>query len=196
MPAFIRWPGKFKAGTILTGMVSHQDWLPTLLAAAGEPDIKEKLLKGHKAGKKTFKVHIDGFNMLPFLTGKSKATPRESFFYVNDDGELVALRYGDWKLVFAEQRAKQLACWAEPFVHLRVPKIFNLRQDPFERADANSNTYYDWLLDHAFILVPAQAYVAKEAESFRQFPPRQKPASFNLDQVMEHLQDASGEALH
>ncbi len=196
VPAFVRWPGRFKAGTVLTGIVSHQDWLPTLLAAAGEPDIKEKLLKGHKAGSKTFKVHIDGFNMLPYLTGKSKETPRQSFFYVNDDGELVALRFGDWKLVFAEQRAKQLACWAEPFVHLRVPKIFNLRRDPFERADENSNTYYDWLLDHAFLVVPAQAYVAKLAESFRLFPPRQKPASFNLDRVMEHLQDTAGEGLH
>ncbi|HEY3274216.1 MAG TPA: arylsulfatase [Methanocella sp.] len=196
VPAFLRWPGRFKAGTVLTGIVSHQDMLPTLLAAAGEPEIMEKLLKGHKAGKKTFKVHIDGFNMLPYLTGKSKETPRESFFYVNDDGELVALRFGDWKLVFAEQRAKQLACWAEPFVHLRVPKIFNLRRDPFERADENSNTYYDWLLDHAFLLVPAQAYVAKEAESFVKFPPRQKPASFNLDRVMENLQEAAGAALH
>ena len=196
VPSFARWPGKFKAGTVLTGMVSHQDWLPTLLAAAGEPEIKEKLLKGHKAGKKTFKVHLDGFNLLPYLTGKVKETPRESFFYFNDDGELVALRFGDWKLVFAEQRAKQLACWAEPFVHLRVPKIFNLRRDPFERADQNSNTYYDWLLDHAFLLVPSQAYVAQAAKSFLSFPPRQKPSSFNLDRVMDQLKDAAGSALH
>ena len=196
VPAFVRWTGKFRAGTVLTGIVSHQDWLPTLLAAAGEPDIKEKLLKGHKAGKKTFKVHLDGFNLLPYLIGKAKESPRQSFFYFNDDGQLVALRFGDWKQVFAEQRAKQLACWAEPFVHLRVPKIFNLRRDPFERADENSNTYYDWLLDHAFLLVPTQAYVAQEAKSFKDFPPRQKPSSFNLDRVMEQLKDASGGGLH
>lgn len=196
VPAFVRWPGKFKAGTVLTGLVSHQDWLPTLLAAAGEPEIKEKLLKGHKAGKKTFKVHLDGFNLLPYLTGRAKESPRQSFFYVSDDGDLVALRFGDWKLVFAEQRAKQLACWAEPFVHLRVPKIFNLRRDPFERADESSNTYYDWLLDHAFLMVPAQAYVAQLAQSFKAFPPRQKPSSFNLDRVLGQLEDASGEGLH
>lgn len=196
VPAFARWPGKFKAGTVLNDIVSHQDWLPTLLAAAGEPNIKEKLLKGHKAGKKTFKVHIDGFNMLPYLTGKEKASPRESFFYVNDDGALVCLRFSDWKLVFMEQRAKQMACWSEPFVPLRVPKIFNLRRDPFERADENSNTYWDWVLDHVFLLVPAQAYVAQLARSFKEFPPRQKPSSFNLDGIIEQLNSASGGGMH
>jgi arylsulfatase len=130
--------------------------LPTLLAAAGEPDIKDKLLQGHKAGAKTFRVHIDGQNMLPYLMGSAKESPRKSFFYINDDRLLVALRYEDWKLVFMEQRAKQLACWSEPFVPLRIPKIFNLRQDPFERADENSNTYWDWMIDHAFMLIPAR----------------------------------------
>jgi arylsulfatase A-like enzyme len=196
VPAFVRWPGKFPAGTVINGIVSHQDWLPTLLAAAGEHDIKEKLLEGHKAGLKTFKVQIDGYNMLPYLKGETKETPRKFFFYVDDDGQLVALRYEDWKLVFMEQRAKQLDCWVEPFVQLRIPKIFNLRRDPFERADENSNTYWDWMLDHAFMLVPAQALVAQQIQSFKDFPPRQKPASFNLDRVMEQLQNASGAGAH
>jgi arylsulfatase len=196
VPTFARWPGKFPKGTVLNGIVSHQDWLPTLLAATGEPNIKEKLLKGYAAGAKNFKVHIDGYNMLPYFTGQTKESPREFFFYIDDDGQLVALRYGDWKLVFMEQRAKTLALWAEPFVHLRIPKMFNLRRDPFERADQNSNTYYDWLIDHAFLLVPAQAFVAQQIQTFKDFPPRQKPASFNLDEVMEKLQSASGAGPH
>jgi arylsulfatase len=196
VPAFVRWPGKIRAGTVLNGIVSHQDWLPTLLAAAGEPDIKEKLLAGHKAGTRTFKVCIDGFNMLPYLTGEVKESPRDSFFYINDDGQLVALRFNDWKLVFMEQRAKTMALWQEPFVPLRFPKIFNLRRDPFERADRNSNTYWDWIFDHGFMLVPAQAYVAQQIQSLKEFPPRQKPASFNLDRVLEQLHDASGSGMH
>jgi arylsulfatase len=196
VPCFLRWPAKFPAGTVLNGIVSHQDMLPTLLAAAGEPDIKEKLLQGHKAGAKIFKVQIDGHNMLPYFRGDSSESPRKSFYYINDDGLLVALRYEDWKLVFMEQRAKQLQCWSEPFVPLRIPKIFNLRQDPFERADENSNTYNDWMIDHAFMLVPAQALVGQQIQSFKDFPPRQKPASFNLDRVLEQLQDASGEGAH
>jgi len=191
VPCFARWPKKFLQGKTLNGIASHQDWLPTLLAAAGETEINEKLLKGHKAGDKTFKVHIDGLNMLPYFMGEKDESPREEFFYVNDDAELVALRYRDWKVVFMEQRAKTLACWAEPFVPLRVPKIFNLRRDPFERADENSNTYWDWVLDHVFILVPAQALVASKLQSFKDFPPRQKPASFNLDKVLEKLQDGA-----
>jgi arylsulfatase len=192
VPAFVRWPGKFPAGKTLNDIVCHQDWLPTLLAAAGEPDVREKLLRGHEAGDKTFKVHIDGLNVLPYLTGEQEKGPRESFFYINDDGQLVAVRHNDWKLVFMEQRAKQLACWAEPFVPLRIPKMFHLRRDPFERADENSNTYYDWMIDHAYLLYGAQALVAQQIQSFKEFPPRQKPASFNLDRVLETLQDASG----
>jgi arylsulfatase A-like enzyme len=187
VPAFVRWPGKFPAGRVLNGIVSHQDWLPTLLAAAGVHDVKGQLRKGHQAGDKTFKVHIDGYNMLPYLAGEAVESPRKEFFYVGDDGELLAVRYEDWKLVFMEQREKQLKLWAEPFVPLRIPKIFHLRRDPFERADESSNTYYDWLLDHAFLLVPAQAFVGRLLESFKQFPPRQKPASFNLDRVMDQL---------
>ncbi|MCW4030519.1 MAG: arylsulfatase [Candidatus Bathyarchaeota archaeon] len=196
VPAFARWPNKFPAGLVLNGIVSHQDWLPTLLAASGEPNVKEKLLQGYTAGSKKFKVHIDGINMLPYFMGQEKESPRKSFFYIDDDGQLVALRYNDWKLVFMEQRAKTLALWAEPFVPLRVPKIFNLRRDPFERADENSNTYWDWVIEHAFLVVPAQAYVAEMIQSFKEFPPRQKPAAFNLDRVMEQLKDANGAGLH
>jgi arylsulfatase len=196
VPAFVRWPGKIKPGTVLNGIVSHQDWLPTFLAAAGEPDIKEKLLKGHKVGNKTFKVCIDGINMLPYLTGKVKESPREHFFYVSDDGDVMALRWGDWKGVFMEQRAKALQCWAEPFVPLRIPKIFHLRRDPFERADENSNTYYDWMISHAYIMYLMQGVVASQIENFVKFPPRQKPASFNLDAVMRDLEAASGGGSH
>jgi arylsulfatase len=196
VPAFLRWPGKIKAGSVLNGIVSHQDWLPTLLAAAGEADISAKLLNGHRAGDKTFKVHIDGLNMLPYLTGKVKESPRQSFFYVSDDGDILAIRMGDWKMVLAEQRAKQLMCWAEPFVKLRMPKMFNLRQDPFERADENSNTYWDWVISHAYLLYGMQAVVAGQIENFVKYPPRQKAAAFNLDEVMRKLDDASGGGHH
>jgi arylsulfatase len=196
VPAFVRWPGKLPAGVTLNGIVSHQDWLPTILAAAGVPDVKEQLLEGYQADDKTFKVHIDGFNMLPYLKGEVDESPRDYFFYVSDDGQVLAVRYADWKVVFLEQRAKQLACWAEPFVPLRVPKFFNLRRDPFERADENSNTYYDWLINHAYLLYGVQWVVAQQIEAFAQFPPRQKPASFNLDRVMDKLQDASGGGMH
>jgi arylsulfatase len=196
VPAFVRWPGKFKAGTVLNGIVTHQEWLPTLLAAAGEPEIKEKLLKGHKIGAKTYKVHIDGFNLLPYLTGEVAESPRQSFVYVSDDGDILALRMKDWKVVLMEQRATRMQCWAEPFVRLRVPKIFNLRRDPFERADDNSNTYWDWVLSHVYIIYAMQAVVAQMIPSFKAFPPRQKPASFNLDAVLAHLDDASGGGAH
>ena len=196
VPAFVRWPGKIKPGTVFNDIVSHQDWLPTLLEAAGEPDINAKLHVGHKAGDKTFKVHIDGINMLPYLTGAVNESPRKFIFYMSDDGDVLAIRAGDWKMVLMEQRAKQLMCWFEPFVKLRVPKIFNLRQDPFERADENSNTYFDWVIDHAFLIYGMQALVAGQIEEFKKFPPRQKPASFNLDAVLQNLQDASGSANH
>ena len=196
VPAFVRWPGKIKPGTVFNDIVTHQDWLPTLLEAAGEPDINAKLLAGHKAGDKTFKVHIDGINMAAYLTGAVKESPRTFIFYMSDDGDVLAIRAGDWKMVLMEQRAKQLMCWFEPFVKLRAPKIFNLRQDPFERADENSNTYWDWVIDHAFLIYGMQALVAGQIEDFKKFPPRQKPASFNLDAVLQNLQDASGSANH
>jgi arylsulfatase len=196
VPAFVRWPAKFKAGTVLNGIVTHQDWLPTLLAAAGEPDVKERLLEGHQAGDKTFKVHIDGFNMLPYFTGEVEESPRQSFFYISDDGDILAIRMQDWKVVLMEQRAKTLACWFEPFVPLRGPKIFNLRRDPFERADENSNTYWDWLISHAYIIYGMQALVAQQIEAFTKFPPRQKPASFNLDAVLRQLEESSSSKSH
>jgi arylsulfatase len=187
VPAFLRWPGKIKAGTVLNGIVTHQDMLPTLLAAVGEPNVKEKLLNGYKAGNKTYKVHLDGFNMLPYLAGEVKESPRSSFFYFSDDGDIMAVRVGDWKLVFAEQRALSTAVWAEPFVKLRLPHIFNLRRDPFERANFNSNVYYDWMIDHIPQLYQVQGLVQDQIAEFVKYPPRQKPASFNLDAVMAQL---------
>jgi arylsulfatase A-like enzyme len=196
VPAFVRWPGKIKPGSVRNGIVSHQDWLPTLLAAAGEPDVSEKLLKGHKAGSKTFKCHIDGFNMLPYFCGEVDESPRKTFFYISDDGDILAIRHNDWKVVLLEQRAKTMQCWAEPFVHLRLPKMFHLRRDPFERADENSNTYWDWLITHAYLIAGMQGLVSEQIESFKQFPPRQKPASFNLDRVMELLATANDGGHH
>ena len=188
VPAMVRWPGKIKPGSISNEIVSHMDWLPTLLAIAGEPDIKERLKKGYKAGEKTFKVHLDGYNVLPYLTGQQPNSPRKEFFYFSDDGDLTGLRYDNWKLVFMEQRATgTLRIWAEPFVPLRVPKLYNLRTDPYERADNTSNTYYDWFLDHVYLLMPAQTAVGQFLGTFKEFPPRQKAASFTVDQVMEKL---------
>ena len=196
VPAFVRWPGKFEPGSVFNDVCSHQDWLATLLAAAGDPDISEKLLDGHPAGDKTFKVHIDGYNLVPYLTGEVKESPRKFFFYISDDGDIMAMRMGDWKVVLAEQRAKQLMCWFEPFVKLRAPKMFNLRRDPFERADENSNTYWDWVISHAFLLYGMQAVVAEQIQGFVQYPPRQKPASFNLDEVLRQVQEAAGSNNH
>ena len=196
VPIFVRWPRKIKAGTVLNDVASHQDWLPTLLAAAGEPEVSAKLLQGYKAGDRTYKVHIDGYNLLPYLTGEAKESPRKFFFYISDDGDILGIRMGDWKVVLLEQRAQQLMCWFEPFVKLRAPKIFNLRRDPFERADHNSNTYWDWLISHAYIIYEMQGLVAQQIQAFLKFPPRQKPASFNLDAVLAHLQEASGGGNH
>ncbi|HET9946338.1 MAG TPA: arylsulfatase, partial [Actinomycetes bacterium] len=170
-------------------IVSHNDWFPTFLAAAGVPDIADRLRQGTDLGGTTYKVHLDGNNQLPYLTGEVAESPRKHFFYVSDDGDLTAVRFDNWKLVFLEQRATgTLRVWAEPFTPLRVPKMFNLRIDPYERADITSNTYYDWCLDHAWVCVPMQAYVASMLQSFAEFPPRQEPASFSLDKVMEKLQ--------
>jgi arylsulfatase A-like enzyme len=189
VPAMIRWPGQIEADSVSNEIMHHMDWLPTFAAAAGDSEVKDKLLKGHKAGSKKFKNHLDGYNFLPYLTGKDKTGPREEIFYFTDDGDLAALRFNNWKLVFMEQRmAGTLALWAEPFVVLRLPKIYNLRMDPYENADITSNTYWDWMLDRAFMLVPAQAYVGKFLETFKEYPPSQKAASFSLDQVMEKLQ--------
>jgi arylsulfatase A-like enzyme len=191
VPSFIRWPGKIKAGSVLNGIVSHQDMLPTLLAAAGDPDISKKLMNGYKVGDKTFRVHIDGVNVLPYLTGEVKESPRTSFFYVSDDGGVMAVRSGDYKLVFEEQRANSTYVWAEPMVKLRLPLIFNLRRDPFERASFNSNVYWDWLMNHVPQLYECQALVAAQIENYVKYPPRQKAASFNLDAVMTQLNRAA-----
>ena len=190
VPAFIRWPGKIRAGTVLNGIVSHIDMFPTLLAAAGDLDVTQRLLKGTKVGDKTFNVHLDGYNMLPYFTGEVKESPRQSLVYFSDDGELMAVRLGDWKLQFAVQRAFLMNVWAEPLVKLRLPHIFSLRRDPFERADFNSNTYWDWMVDHAPILYACQAVVAEQISGFAKFPPRQKPASFNLDEVLTQASKA------
>ena len=187
----VRWPGKIAPGTISNEIMHHMDWMPTFIAAAGDDKIKEKLLKGHTAGDKTFKLHLDGYNFLPYLTGEEEKGRRAEIFYFTDDGDLAALRYNNWKAVFMEQRATgTMQIWAEPFVTLRLPKLFNLRMDPYENADITSNTYYDWLLDHAYMFVPAQAYVGEFLETFAEYPPRQKAASFSLDQVMEKLQES------
>jgi arylsulfatase A-like enzyme len=189
VPAMVRWPGKIKPGSWSNEIVHHMDWLPTFLAAAGEPDIKEKLMKGGvEAIGRSYKVHLDGYNILPMLTGETDKSPRKEIFYFSDDGDLTALRYSDWKLIFMEQRVEAtFQAWMEPFVPLRVPLIFNLRRDPYERAQKTSNTYYDWMLDRAYMLVPAQAYVGNFLATFKEFPPRQKAASFSLDKVMEAL---------
>ena len=189
VPAVIRWSGKFPAGKVVNGMVSHLDWLPTLLAAAGDTEIKEKLLTGHQVGNKNFKIHLDGYNQLDYLMGKTEKSARKEFFYFSDDGDLTGLRYDNWKIVFMEQRATGTRqVWAEPFTPLRVPKIFNLLTDPYERADITSNTYWDWMLDHAFMLVPAQAIAGEFLATFKEYPPRQKAASFSLENVLEKLQ--------
>jgi arylsulfatase A-like enzyme len=188
VPGLVRWPGRIKAGTVSNQMIAHLDWLPTILAAAGEPDITEKLLTGHKVGDKTYKIHLDGYNQLPFLTGETDTSPRNEFFYFSDDGDLIALRHDNWKIVFAEQRLRgTMQLWAEPFVALRLPKMYNLRTDPFEFADITSNTYWDWIFDHAYLLVPAQQIVGEFLGTFKEYPPRQKAASFGVDQVLDKL---------
>jgi arylsulfatase A-like enzyme len=191
VPCFLRWPGKIKAGTVLNGIGCHQDMLPTLLAAAGDPDVSQKCLNGYKVGNKTFKVHIDGINLLSYITGEAKESPRNAFFYVSDDGGIMAIRVGDWKLVFEEQRATTTQVWAEPMVKLRLPHIFSLRRDPFERADFNSNVYFDWMINHVPQLYLAQALVASQLENFVKYPPRQKAASFNLDAVLAQLHNGA-----
>ena len=192
VPAFVRFPGKIPAGSVSNEIVSHLDWAPTILAAAGEPDIVEKLKKGHQAGSKTFKVHLDGYNLIPHLTGKDAKCPRKGFIYFTDEGDVAALRYDNFKIAFLEQRCSgTMQIWAEPMVQLRLPKIFNLRTDPYEFADITSNTYWDWIFDHAFILVPAQALVGQFLATLKEFPPRQKAASFSIDQVVDKLVNAA-----
>ena len=190
VPCMIRWPGRIQPGSISNETISALDWMPTLLAAAGDPDIKDKLLKGHQAGTKTFKVHLDGYNQLPYLMGQQERSARKEFVYFDDDGDVVALRYENWKVVFEEQRVQgTLRIWAEPFTKLRVPKIFDLRSDPYERADITSNTYYDWLMsDGAGVFIAAPKVVGEFLATFKDFPPSQRPSSFSIDQMVEKMQ--------
>ena len=198
VPCAIRWPGMIKAGTVSNEIFSHTDMLPTLAAVAGEPDIVAKLKKGYKSGSKTFKVCIDGYNLLPFLKGEVKENPRKGFLYWSDDGDLMALRAGNWKVTFMEQRAKGFDVWKEPLSPLRAPDLYNLRSDPFERGKEDGTLFYGkWMADRAFLLVPAQAIVGEFLATFREFPPRQRPASFSIDQALEKArknQDAMAKA--
>ena len=192
-PAMVRWPNHIKAGSVSNEIISGMDWLPTFLAAAGNENVKEELLEGKTIGDKTYKVHLDGYNMLPHLTGEEEKGARTSFFYFSDDGDLMSFRYDNWKVNFMEQRVPgTMLVWGEPFVRLRVPHLYNLRYDPYEYAPVTSNTYYDWCQDHAFIMVPAQDIVANFLMTFKEFPPRMKAASFNLDKVMETLSEPMG----
>jgi arylsulfatase A-like enzyme len=188
VPAMVRWPGKIKPGSVSNEIMSHLDWMPTLLAAAGAADMPEKLLAGYKVGDMTYKVHLDGFNFVPYFSGQTPKGPRESYFYFSDEGDLMGMRYDNWKIAFAIQPTEgTLKVWQTEFEHPRVPYIFNLRTDPFEQATITSNTYYDWLVDHAFLLVPAQAFVGQFLATFKEYPPRQKAASFTIGQILDKM---------
>jgi arylsulfatase A-like enzyme len=194
VPAMVRWPGHIKPGSISNDIFSGHDWFPTLLAAAGDPDVKEKLLTGYIAAGKTFKVHLDGYNQLPYLTAQQDKSDRKGFIYFDDDGHLIALRFADWKLVFAEQKtAGTLDIWGEPFTVRRVPLVYNLRMDPYERADVTSNTYWDWSIRKLYLLMAGQAIVGAFIATFKDYPPRQRPQSFSVDQIMEKLQQPTGD---
>jgi arylsulfatase A-like enzyme len=191
VPEMVRWPNRIPAGTVSNEIIQHHDWLPTFLAAAGDPDVVEKLKAGHTIGDTTYKVYIDGYNLLPYLTGEVDVSPRKGMVYFSDDGDVLALRFDNWKVVFMEQRVTgTMQIWAEPFVSLRVPKLYNLRMDPFERADVTSNTYYDWLVTSPYILLAATTLVAEFLQTFLEFPPRQEAPSFTIDQVVAKLESA------
>jgi arylsulfatase len=193
IPLIVRWPGKIKAGTISNQIVQHHDWFPTFLAMAGEPNIVEKAKKGYEAVGRVYKNHIDGYNLLPYLTGKEKESPRKIFVYISDDGDILALRFDNWKIVFMEQRCHgTMQVWAEPFTRLRLPKLYNLRTDPYEFADVTSNTYYEWFIHRDYIVLTANILANKWAETFREFPAIQKPNSFTIDAAMVMMQEAAG----
>jgi arylsulfatase len=188
VPCMIRWPGQIKPGSICNEIVSGLDWSPTLLAAVGDTGVVNNLRNGYQVGGTNYKVHLDGYNQLPLLTGKQKSGMRKEFIYFNDDGDIVALRYENWKFVFVEQRVTgTLQVWAEPFVPLRFPKLFDLRADPYERADITSNTYWDWVFSKGYVSFGAQAIVGNFLQSFKEFPPSQRAASFTIDQAMDKL---------
>jgi arylsulfatase A-like enzyme len=191
VPAFARWPGRWQAGVTLNGIVSHEDWLPTLAAVAGAPDIKEKLKAGVELNGRRYRNHLDGYDQGAYLAGTAQQSARNEFFYVNDDGQVVAMRWGDWKVVFLENRGEAFGVWREPFTELRVPLLFNLRRDPFEKAQHNSNTYNDWFLERPFVIVPLQALAGKFLMSMQEYPPSQSPGSFNLSKIQETLGKAA-----
>ena len=191
VPSLARWPGKIEAGAVSNEIISHLDWVPTLVAAAGEPEVKEKLLKGYKANGKKYKVHLDGYDFLPYLTGQAERGPREEFFYFSDEGDLLGMRYRNWKVHFMVQdQAGTMEIWQREFRSLRLPYIFNLRTDPFEQATITSNTYWDWVIDHAWILYPLPDKVGAFLATFKEFPPRQKAGSFTIGNALEQLQQA------
>lgn len=197
VPMAVRWPGRIPAGVVSNEIVQHHDWLPTFLAMAGEPDIANKCKAGHQAGDKRFCVHLDGYNLLPYLTGEEDKSPRKGFIYFSDDGDLVALRFDNWKVVFMEQRVPgTLQVWMDPFIPLRIPKLYNLRTDPFERADITSNNYWEWYTHTAYLALSAQAIVSEFLETFKDFPPRQKAATFTIDQAMQKMTEAASGAYH
>jgi arylsulfatase len=191
VPAFVRWPGHFPAGTTLNGIVSHEDWLPTFAAAGGNADIVAQLRKGVNLNGRSYRNYLDGYNQLDYLSGKTDKSPRNEFWYVNDDGQIVAARYNDWKVVFLENRGQAFGVWREPFTELRVPLLFNLRRDPFEKAQHNSNTYNDWFLDRVFIIVPIQAMAGQFLMSMKDYPPSQSPGSFNLEKIQKQIESAA-----
>jgi arylsulfatase A-like enzyme len=200
VPAFARWPGKWPAGVTLNGIVAHEDWMPTLATVAGKSDLKQDLLDGYQAIGRNYRQHLDGYDMNDYFENADKFTtidenisssPRKEFFYVNDEGDIVAIRLGDWKAVFLENRAERLQIWREPFIELRLPYLFNLRRDPFEKAQHNANTYEDWMIDRAYAIVPMQALALKYFESLQEYPPSQRPGSFNLDKVLEQIENAA-----
>lgn len=190
VPAFVKWPGHWQENVTLNGIVAHEDWLVTFAAAAGATNIKQQLLDGVKLNGRKYHNHLDGYDLNAYLSGESNESPRHEFWYVNDDGQFVAARYDDWKVVFLENRGEAFGVWIEPFTELRVPLVFNLRRDPFEKAQHNANVYYDWLLDHAFVLVPVQQMAARFIQTMEEYPPSQRPGSFNLSGVMEQLENA------
>jgi arylsulfatase len=189
VPAFVRWPGHFPAGVTLNGIVSHEDWLPTFAAAAGAPDIKEKLLKGVELNGRKYKNYIDGYNQMDYLSGKTETSPRNEFIYVGDDGNIMSIRVGDWKATYLENRAHQLQVWREPFIKLRLPLLFNLRRDPFEKAYENSNTYHDWMIDRAYVLGPMQTVAARFLMTMKEYPPSQKPGDWSLESLEKQIKD-------
>jgi len=192
VPAFVRWPKRFPAGETLNGIVSHEDWLPTFAAAAGDATIKERLRQGVELNGRKYHNHIDGYNMLPYLKGEVAESPRREFMYVNDDGQIVAIRFDAWKAVFLENRGEAFGVWREPFTPLRVPLLFNLRRDPFEKAQHNSNTYNDWFLDRVYVLAPMQQFAGKFLMTMKDFPPSQTPGSFNLEKVQKQIESTLG----